>query len=161
MAQSQKRVRAFFSYDSNDNWANRAFYIVGKRVFFTHENAILATKPLGQQVDPLVLPVDKIARSVRQAVNRVGRRRGDEIGEVVTDRFIMSRAPTIAGTRIPTATIAWFARNGYDIDAIRHEFPWLEYADIEAALAFEGEDQRVGIDISRATVRIHEAKRMA
>jgi uncharacterized protein (DUF433 family) len=42
----------------------------------------------------------------------------------------------IAGTRIPTETIAWFHNNGYSLDWISEQFPRLTAIDVEAAVAF-------------------------
>lgn len=129
-----KKVRTFFGSDTNEDWANRRFYVVGNRVFFTHNEAILAATPLGQRVERNILDLGPILEEVTEAIRQLPSRSPDQIGDITTDRLIMGGAPVIAGTRIPTATIAWFARNGYGIDDIIGEFPRLERGDIEAAL---------------------------
>ena len=55
------------------------------------------------------------------------------------NRWIMSGVPIIAGTRIPTETIAWFHDNGYALDWILENFPRLTPQDVQAALAFESD----------------------
>lgn len=132
-----KKVRTFFAANSNEDWANRRFYVVGRRVFFAHEDAVVAARPLGQQVECAILDVAPIANDLAAAVRQLTERTADELGRISRDRFIMGGAPVPAGTRIPTATIDWFYRNGYGIDAIIEEFPRLTPQDIEAAVAFE------------------------
>jgi uncharacterized protein (DUF433 family) len=56
---------------------------------------------------------------------------------VTRNRWIMSGVPIIAGTRIPTETIAWFHDNGYALDWILENFPRLTPEDVQAAIAFE------------------------
>lgn len=132
-----KKVRTFFASNTNEDWANRRFYVVGNWVFFTHNEAVLAAKPLGQRVDRNVLDLGPILGEVTEAVQRLPQRSPDQIGEITSDRLIMGGAPVISGTRIPTATIAWFARNGYGVEDIMREFPRLEPDDIEAALDWQ------------------------
>lgn len=132
-----KRVREFFASGTDDAWASRRFYVVGKRVFFTHEDAVLATRPLGQRVDRDVLDLGPIVSDVTEAVHQLTKRTPDQIGEITTDRLIMGGVPIIAGTRIPTSTITWFHDNGYGVGAILREFPRLEPEDIDAALSWE------------------------
>ncbi len=132
-----KRVRAFFGPDSNQDWGNRRFSVVGRRVFFSHEEAVVAANPLGQQVVPDVLDLGPIVNEVSAAVERLPERPPDQIGQINRDRLIMGGAPVLAGTRIPTATVDWFARHGYDAGSILAEFPRLRLPDIEAALDFE------------------------
>lgn len=132
-----KRVRAFFGPDRNEDWRNRRFFVVGRRVFFSHEDAVVAANPLGQQIVPDVLDLGPIVNEVRAAVERLPERPLDQIGQIDRDRFIMGGVPVLAGTRIPTATVDWFACHGYDATSILREFPRLRLPDVEAALEFE------------------------
>lgn len=132
-----KKVRALFAPGANRGWSSRRFYVVGKHVFFTHGDAVVAAKPFGQQVVPAVLDLGRVAADVEEAVRQLPLRRPEQIGRVTRDRWIMNGVPVVAGTRIPTATIAWFARNGYDVDAILAEFPRLTPEDVRVAVAFE------------------------
>jgi uncharacterized protein (DUF433 family) len=132
-----KKVRAFFATHTNEDWANRRFYVVGRRLFFSHDAAVVAARPLGQQVECAILDLGPIASDLDAAVRRLADRTADEIGRVSRDRFIMGGAPVLAGTRIPTATVDWFYRNGYDTDGIIREFPRLTPNDVAAAVRFE------------------------
>jgi uncharacterized protein (DUF433 family)/DNA-binding transcriptional MerR regulator len=150
-----KRVRAFFTAHAspsrtNKDWANRRFYVVGPHVYFTHEDAVIAAKPLGQQIEPRILELGPIVNDVAAAVHRLPDRGPDQVGEVSRDRLILGGAPVIAGTRIATATIARFARHGYDTAAILAEYPRLRADDIDAAIAFERQRDTDGQGVTRA-----------
>lgn len=132
-----RKVRRFFASGSNEDWAKRQFYVVGKRVFFSHEDAVLAARPLGQRLDRTILDLGGIANDVERAVRQLPDRAPSQIGQVTRDRLIMGGAPVIAGTRIPTATVDWFHRHGYGTEAILREFPRLTPVDVAAAIAFE------------------------
>jgi DNA-binding transcriptional MerR regulator len=141
--QELKKVRALFSPGQKNEWSDRTFYTVGRRVFFTHEDAIVAARPLGQGVEPGILKMGPVVADVRAAIRQLHVRPKVQIGQVAQDRSIMRGAPVVAGTRIPTATIAWFVRNGYSTSQIMLEFPRLTEKDIEAAIAFENAEEEV------------------
>lgn len=132
-----KKVGEFFASNQSEAWTGRRFFVVGKRVFFTHDEAVIAARPLGQRVEQTVLDLEPVIEDLVERVQLLPNRHADEIGEITHDRLIMGGAPVIAGTRIPTATIAWFHDHGYSHDAILREFPRLERGDVEAAIAFE------------------------
>jgi uncharacterized protein (DUF433 family) len=131
------KVREVFASGSTEDWANRRFYVVSKRVFLSEQDAAVAKESLGQRADCAVVDVASIVDEVAAAVRQLSVRTPDQIGRITSERQIMEGAPTIAGTRIPTATIDWFYRNGYDVDAILREFPRLTPADVAAAVEFE------------------------
>jgi len=132
-----KKVRAFFGTRTNEGWATRRFYVLGQRVFFTHEDAVLAAKPLGQRVEQDILDLGPIVNDIEMAIRQLPTRAAEEIGRIDRDRFIMNGVPLIAGTRIPTSTVAWFAHHGYSFADIKREFPRLTSTDIQAALDHE------------------------
>lgn len=141
--QELKKVRTLFAPGQGDEWANRTFYTVGRSVFFTHEDAIVAAKPLGQRVEPGILKMGPVVADVRAAIRQLHVRPEEQIGRITHDRSIMGGAPVVAGTRIPTATIAWFHRNGYTTSQILTEFPRLTEEDVEAAIAFENAQEDI------------------
>ena len=132
-----KKARAFFASEANEHWASRRFFVVGNRLFFTHDDAIVAARPPGHRIMPDVLDLGEIVQDVQAAVAKLSERTPDQIGQITHDRLIMNGAPVLAGTRIPTANIAWWARNGYSDTEIQHEFPRLHLEDIRSAVAFE------------------------
>ena len=132
-----KRVRSVFQSEPNAEWASRKFYVVHRRVYFTHEEAIIAARPLGQSVHPTMIDLGPIVKDMERAVQRLPQRTKGQIGIITHDRLIMGGQDIIAGTRIPTATIDWFHRNGYSLAEIREEFPRLTERDIAAAIGNE------------------------
>lgn len=97
---------------------------------------MLAAKPLGQVADEVILDLGPIVRDIDREIQRLSERGDDEIGRIVSDRFIMRGAPIIAGTRIPAQTIYDFHANGYSREFIKREFPRLTDEDIDAAVRF-------------------------
>ena len=132
-----KRVRSLFRSKSNVEWAKRTFYLIEGKVYFTHEEALVAARPLGQSADPIILELGPIVDDLQRQVEALSVRTSDEIGHVTRDRLIMNGKDVIAGTRIPTSTIDWFYRNGYSLAEIKKEFPRLTHADLQAAIDHE------------------------
>jgi uncharacterized protein (DUF433 family) len=85
----------------------------------------------------VTIPLSRIAREVDDKVREMEARTADEIGHITRNRRIMHGLPVLAGTRIPTSTIYYFVRNGYDRAWILDNYPRLKDEDIEAAIAFE------------------------
>lgn len=135
--QELRKVRSLFRSGANEDWANRRFFVVGKRVFFSHAEAIIAAKPLGQRADPYILDMGPVVADVHEGIQRLPVRSPDQFGKVSRDRWIMGGVPVMDGTRIPTATITWFHCHGYAVDAILEEFPRLTPEDVQAAIQFE------------------------
>jgi uncharacterized protein (DUF433 family) len=135
--QELRKVRALFALGANQDWANRRFYVIGKRVFFTFEDAIVAARPMGQSAEPIVLEMGPVVADVQQAIKQLPIRTPEQIGKITRDRWIMSGAPILEGTRIPTETVMWFYRRGYPFEQILEEFPRLTRKDVMAAIDFE------------------------
>lgn len=132
-----KKVRRFFTSHHNRDWAERRFYVVGNRVFFSEGEAVVAARPLGQVVEPRVLDIGAIERDMDRAVRNLAVRSEAQFGQVAEDRSVMGGAPVIAGTRISTATIDWLRRRGYSEEDILEDFPRLTPEDVRAAIEYE------------------------
>lgn len=55
---------------------------------------------------------------------------------ITTDRDVMGGVPCIRGLRVPVATVVGMVADGMTIDEILAEYPYLETADISAALQY-------------------------
>lgn len=55
---------------------------------------------------------------------------------ITVDPKVMVGKPVISGTRIPVAMILRMLGQGISIEEILHEYPRLQRADVEAALAY-------------------------
>ena len=53
---------------------------------------------------------------------------------ITVDKHIMSGAPLIRGTRIPTERIMFLIKDGYNIDAIHEEYPQVERKTLEGVM---------------------------
>lgn len=120
--------------------ARCALYVVGKHIFFALQEATAFVE--SGKTDPLtVIDVGTVIAELEEGVQRLGERQPDEIGKVIRKRGIMSGVPIVAGTRIPTDTIAWFHDHGYSLAEILENFPRLTPQDVDAAVAFESKRQ--------------------
>jgi uncharacterized protein (DUF433 family) len=135
-----RKIRAYFQEigeSENAEWARRKFYLVGGHVFFSEQEAIVAAAPLGQIVDPTMLPLEEVVGELRKRVERLTERGPRQFGKITRNRYVMNGRPVLEGTRIPTATIVELIHEGYDYAAILSEFPRLTVKDIESAVHFE------------------------
>jgi uncharacterized protein (DUF433 family) len=55
---------------------------------------------------------------------------------ITTDPDVMGDVPCIRGLRVPVATVVGMVADGMTIDEILAEYPYLEKADISAALRY-------------------------
>jgi uncharacterized protein (DUF433 family) len=131
------RVRSAFLPDEQGRWPVAAVHVVGSRVYLSRAEAMAAATTLGPEVGPVTFSFDAVIAEIDDAMRRLRQREPDQIGQVTRNRWIMGGAPIIAGTRIPTATIAWFAAHGYAVARILEEFPRLTADDVRAAVDFE------------------------
>lgn len=114
-------------------WEDTKFYIVGKRLYLSHQELTIATDPYGQQAMPEVLDLTAIRNDMRRRVDRLKERSKDQLGEIVTDRFIQGGEPVFAGTRIRVSTIQSLLRTGHADAEILHEYPRLTATDVAQA----------------------------
>ena len=134
-----KPVLHLLAPDGKDNgaWPSRSFHVARNRIFLSREEAIEASGRVEQSDGPTTIDVASVLAEVEQAIARLSERLPEHIGQVIRRRAVMSGVPIIAGTRIPTETIAWFHDHGYALDEILENFPRLTPKDVEAAVAFE------------------------
>lgn len=132
-----KNVRSSFAPDKNGEWLVRSFHVVGKRLYVSREDALAAMNNENRREESVTVDLDAVTALVEQGVRQLVERRPEQIGQVTRNRWIMSGVPIIAGTRIPTETIAWFHDNGYPLDWIMENFPRLFPEDVRAAIDFE------------------------
>ncbi len=138
-----KRHRNLLEPGEIGDWPAPSFHVVGTRLFASRDEALAVLHEKSGQDEPVLINLDEVAARVEQRVRKLAERRPEEIGQITRNRWIMQGVPIIAGTRIPTETIAWFHDNGYALDGILKNFPRLTPEDVRAAIAFEkGPTQR-------------------
>jgi uncharacterized protein (DUF433 family) len=128
-------------------WSSLRFSVGNGRVYFYEPETgqRVAARPFGQYHLP-VIELEDIARDTSRAASRLRDRAPAEIGQVARNRYVMSNAPVLAGTRVPTSAIWHFHRAGYTTEAILRQYPRLTAEDVRAALAHEEglQERRVG-----------------
>ncbi len=136
--QELRKIGTWLRQQYDAPWSSLRFYVQGKTVFLDDPETRLrlASRPIGQAVFRTV-EMEPIAQDVRRAVERLRLRSSDEIGKIARHRHVMSNAPVLAGTRIPTAAIWGFHEAGYGTAAILQEYPQLTAEDVEAAIISE------------------------
>ena len=142
-----KKVLSTFVMNDDGEWPVRSFYVVGNQLFDSRGDALAATKTENRPGEVIVVDMKEVTTVVEQGVRRLAERQPDQIGQVTRNRWIMGGAPIIAGTRIPTETIAWFHENGYSLSWILKEFPRLTPEDVQVAVAFENDSNLASRDL--------------
>ena len=115
---------------SNRPWAEIPLAVLKRRVVFD-----LDTNPRNVTDGQYALkhiPLQPIAREVRERANRLRHRNESQIGHTEKRKFIQRNAEVISGTRIPVSAIDSFIQAGYSNRDILEEYPSLVLRDIEA-----------------------------
>lgn len=118
-------------------WSSLRFALSGGKVAFAEPgtNMWMEAKGGGQTVIEIAL--EPIANDMRRASDALNTRRGDQVGQVIRNRYVVHNAWVVAGTRVPTEAIWNFHVAGFDTVAIIREYPRLTEQDVTAAIEFE------------------------
>jgi uncharacterized protein (DUF433 family) len=130
-----KKVGEFFQHTSEEDWTDRRLFVTDRTVFLSPEEL------KGEEPSAVLLVVEVVAE-VDVGIEKLSKRTEDQFGKVTRDRFIMSGQPVLAGTRIPTATIARLVEKGFTQSVLLREFPRLIPADIEGAVRYEASQRQ-------------------
>lgn len=120
-------------------WSELRFVVDGNHLYFRDPELCMLVSAIepGQIVLPFNLDLTEVARETERRARELVRRSETDLGEIVTNRYVMGNRPVLAGTRIPTTAIWDFHIAGYDTDQIIKEYPRLTRIDVERAIAFE------------------------
>jgi uncharacterized protein (DUF433 family)/DNA-binding transcriptional MerR regulator len=130
-------VQAELANLSDEPWASRTLEVLNRRVVIVDSASKKKRMAIsGQGV--FDIPLRVVIGNLRGAVSKLNERGADRIGKVIHNKFIAQNQPVIAGTRIPVEAIKSFADAGYSVERILKEYPTLEAADVEAAIAYRG-----------------------
>jgi len=133
-----RKAHAYLIEHHEDPWSTITFYVLGHSVFFDDpRDDVRREGARPAQTVFNVIPMARIERDIRAAANRLRERGADEVGRIAQYRSVMSHAPVLAGTRIPTSAVWHFHKAGYDTAAILNQYPTLTPEDVTAAIAFE------------------------
>lgn len=125
-------------------WSSLRFWVADGEVHFEPETGhrVDTSSSPGQAVITDAYVVVERVESDLAAKIRASRDRSALVGQVSPGRWNGRPQAFVAGTRVPTSAIGSFDRAGYSLDAICDEYPDLERADIEAAIAHERSAKR-------------------
>ncbi|MGH2409468.1 MAG: DUF433 domain-containing protein, partial [Chloroflexota bacterium] len=116
---------------------SETFYVLGKSVIIevpSHQTRIAAAEA-GQTIADV--PLVPIVNETRDRVRAIRERQPSQRGKITAHRQIMSNAPCLDGTRIPTSAVWSFHASGYTDEQIQEEYPSLFPEDIIAAIEYE------------------------
>lgn len=130
-----REVKADLAHLGDDLWVKSTLYLLGKHVVIQRDDETRHQAGSGQEV--LQIPLKIVVGGMRERIREMNKRGSDEIGHIERTRGIVGNRPVIAGTRVPVSAIKEFSDAGYSVDQIMQEYPSLERADVEAAIAFE------------------------
>ena len=131
-----REVKEKLAHLGEQFWASTTLYVLGRRVIFHRpDDASREEVVSGQAI--LGIPLKAVSGSLAEAVKAMRDRNPDLVGKIERRRTVAHNEPVIAGTRIPVRSVKAFADEGYDIDAIRREYPSLTEDDVRTAIAFE------------------------
>lgn len=119
-------------------WTSTTLYVLNRRVnFFNSETDQIEDVLSGQYA--LGIPLKTIVADTKRDVRRLQTRDDDKVGRIERGRYVSRNAWVVAGTRIPVVSIKRFAEDGFSVEQIMQEYPTLTKADVEAAIAYEGD----------------------
>jgi uncharacterized protein (DUF433 family) len=135
--QHLRKVGLYLSQHYDEPWARLTFYVVGKTVYFQDERSAAIANAAGTGQEVMEFALERVEGDLSRAIERARTRDADWIGQIIKQRYVAQNRPVLAGTRVPTEAIWEFHLADYPTDAILREYPQLQAADVEAAIAFE------------------------
>jgi uncharacterized protein (DUF433 family) len=138
--QKLRTVAAYLTQWAERPWSDLRFVVVGRgshaEILFRDPESgdlVSATHP-GQTT---LFEIEPIAHDMERASSKLTERTSEHVGRIVRNRYVLSNAWVIAGTRIPTAALWECHAAGFGLDRILREYPRLTAEDVQAAIAFE------------------------
>jgi uncharacterized protein (DUF433 family) len=135
--QSLRKVGKWLAERRAEPWADLRVAVNGRQVLVGEPDQAALELPRGSGqtsfaqpgasvIDPAALADELAAAAQRQPSE----------SNVVRSRVVLSNAPRLAGTRVPTAAIRALHLAGLDPEAIQREYPRLTAQQVEAALVY-------------------------
>jgi DNA-binding transcriptional MerR regulator len=135
--QHLRKVAEKLSHLKDDLWTKTTLYVANRKVVFSDP---ITGKPQEVVSEQFVMdyPLAKLITETNESIESVGRRSAEQVGKVAKIRGVNRNAWTIAGTRIPIASVRRLHEDGYSVDQIIAEYPDLTAEDVRAALSHSG-----------------------
>jgi uncharacterized protein (DUF433 family) len=131
----QRLVQAakYLRKHSSEPWTELRIGVApGQRVAFWNRKSERWEAADGTQQTVFPLAIDRVVKEAQQEVQRMRKRKAEDLGQLRRQRGVMSNTECIAGTRIPVAIIADYLRKNATVASLMRAFPGLARDDIEA-----------------------------
>jgi DNA-binding transcriptional MerR regulator len=135
--QHLRKVAEKLSHLKDDLWTETTLYVANRKVVFSDPITGLPQEVVSGQF-VMRYPLVKIIEETSQTIELAAHRSENQVGRVSRIRGLNRNAPTVAGTRIPIASIRRLHEDGYSLDRIIAEYPDLTEEDVKVALAHDG-----------------------
>lgn len=133
-----ERVELELAHMGDDKWTSQKLWVSNRRVVFVEPESRSKREVTSKQfVAEIALEV--VTTDARNDIQRLNRRNGGEVGQIIQKRHFHSSEPVFKGTRIPVSAIQDYLGAGYEDADILDRFPSLEAGDIDAARAWSQE----------------------
>lgn len=130
----------FLQREREHPWSEFRFYVAGREVLVRDAGTgkLLSNYPQGQVTGGGELfDIEEVVAATRREVERQTRRDPDSRGHVGRRRGVAGGKSVVQGTRIRTATIHAYHREGFSVAEILERFPSLTVDDVKAAIRHE------------------------
>src|SRR5262249_38598089 len=120
--QHLRKVAEKLSHLKEDLWTKTTLYVANRKVVFSDP---VTGKPQEVVSGQFVIeyPLLKLIEDTSDSIERAVHRPKDQVGKVARSRGLNRNAWTVAGTRIPIASIRRLHEDGYSVERIIEEYP--------------------------------------
>jgi DNA-binding transcriptional MerR regulator len=131
--QHLRKVAEKLSHLKDALWTKTTLYVANRKVVFSDP---VTGKPQEVVSGQFVMeyPLIKLIEATSESIEAIGKRSPNQVGRVVKIRGVNRNAWTVAGTRVPIASVRRLHEDGYSVDQIIAEYPDLTEVDVRAAL---------------------------
>jgi uncharacterized protein (DUF433 family) len=127
-----ERVERELAHMGDEKWTSQKLWVGNRKVVFEEPESQRKREVASKQfVAEIALEV--VTSDARKDIERMNRRNGGEVGQIVKKKHIHSSDPVFSGTRIPVTAVIGYLKAGFADGDIVDRFPTLEVGDIEAA----------------------------
>lgn len=132
--QHLREVSQRLAHLGNDKWTKTTLYVLGKKVVFDDPRTDERVEVVGGQ-RVFDIPLKAAISDTRTAISEANRRTNNELGNIVTRRFLQNNRPVFEGTRLTKSSVLAYLKRGFSNKEIIAEFPELTDRDLEIVRA--------------------------
>lgn len=138
-----RSVSAYIRGSSDAPWTSLAIRAYGSHIVFRDPTSRewMSANPMGQLTWELELSV--VGQESEREARKLMTRTAEHFGVITRNRYIMSNAWVVSGTRIPVEAIVSLHNAGLSSAQIIEQYPSLVEEDIDAALSHSEEERSI------------------